>query len=160
MRCPLSARPGRRPAGRGAHRDGHAVGRPGTRGGRDAGGPGKEHLHQRGGRNNLFLAISPPSMSYFTRGTLFPTATVFGGKVRATAAVHPSPTPSGVSQDAVVQISEEPRELPLPGQSERGRAGKGVDVSLALDLMRATYQRQYETATIVSQDWDFGPELR
>ena len=44
------ARSGRRPAGRGPHRDGHAVSRPGTRGGRGAGGPGKEHLHQRRGQ--------------------------------------------------------------------------------------------------------------
>ena len=29
----------------------------------------------------LFRAISPPSMSYFTRRTLFATDTVFGGKV-------------------------------------------------------------------------------
>ena len=37
---------------------------------------------------------------------------------------------------------------------------KGVDVSLALDLVRATYDRQYEAAIIVSQDWDFGPAVR
>ena len=37
---------------------------------------------------------------------------------------------------------------------------KGVDVSLALDLVRATYERQYEAAIIVSQDWDFGPAVR
>jgi len=47
----------------------------------------------------------------------------------------------------------------------RGRVGgggqeKGVDVSLALDLVRATYERRYESAIIVSQDWDFGPAVR
>ena len=35
-----------------------------------------------------------------------------------------------------------------------------MDVSLALDLVRATYERQYEVAIIVSQDWDFGPAVR
>ena len=35
-----------------------------------------------------------------------------------------------------------------------------MDVSLALDLVRATYDREYETAIIVSQDWDFGPAVR
>ena len=35
-----------------------------------------------------------------------------------------------------------------------------MDVSLALDLVRATYERQYEAAIIVSQDWDFGPAVR
>ena len=46
----------------------------------------------------------------------------------------------------------------------RGRVNaggeKGVDVSLALDLVRATYDRQYEAAIIVSQDSDFGPAVR
>ncbi len=36
-----------RPAGRGAHRDRHAVGRPGADGRDRAGGPGAEHVHQR-----------------------------------------------------------------------------------------------------------------
>ena len=35
-----------------------------------------------------------------------------------------------------------------------------MDVSLALDLVRATYERLYETDIIVSQDWDFGPAVR
>ena len=47
-------------------------------------------------------------------------------------------------------------------QIYRGRinnAGKekGVDVQLALDLIRATYQQQYDVAIIVSQDNDFAP---
>ena len=37
---------------------------------------------------------------------------------------------------------------------------KGVDVSLAVDLVRATYERRYEAATLVSQDSDFGPAVR
>jgi hypothetical protein len=37
---------------------------------------------------------------------------------------------------------------------------KGVDVSLAIDLVRLTYEKQYEVAIIVSQDWDFGPAIR
>lgn len=37
---------------------------------------------------------------------------------------------------------------------------KGVDVSLALDLIQATYEQRYETVVIVSQDSDFGPAVR
>ena len=36
---------------------------------------------------------------------------------------------------------------------------KGVDVSLALDLVRATYEQRYDAAIIVSQDADFGPAV-
>ena len=46
------------------------------------------------------------------------------------------------------------------GRVSAGGQEKGVDVSLALDLVRATYDRQYEAAIIVSQDWDFGPAVR
>ena len=46
------------------------------------------------------------------------------------------------------------------GRVNAGGQEKGVDVSLALDLVRATYERQYEAAIIVSQDWDFGPAVR
>ena len=35
-----------------------------------------------------------------------------------------------------------------------------MDVSLALDLVRATFDRSYEAAIIVSQDWDLGPAVR
>ena len=42
------------------------------------------------------------------------------------------------------------------GTVNAGGQEKGVDVSLALDLVRATYDRRYEVAIIVSQDWDFG----
>ena len=46
----------------------------------------------------------------------------------------------------------------------RGRVGaegqeKGVDVSLAIDMVRATYEKSYEAVIIVSQDWDFGPAV-
>ena len=37
---------------------------------------------------------------------------------------------------------------------------KGVDVSLAIDLVQATHEQQYEAAIIVSQDSDFGPAVR
>ena len=37
---------------------------------------------------------------------------------------------------------------------------KGVDVSIAVDLIRLTYEQLYEVAIIVSQDWDFGPAVR
>ena len=46
------------------------------------------------------------------------------------------------------------------GRVNAGGQEKGVDVSLALDLVRATYDRQYEAAIIVSHDWDFGPAVR
>ena len=46
------------------------------------------------------------------------------------------------------------------GRVSAGGQEKGVDVSLALDLVRATYEQQYEAAIIVSQDWDFGPAVR
>ena len=37
---------------------------------------------------------------------------------------------------------------------------KGVDVSLAIDLVRLTYEQAYDVAVIVSQDWDFGPAVK
>lgn len=37
---------------------------------------------------------------------------------------------------------------------------KGVDVSIAIDLIQLTYEKKYEVAIIVSQDWDFGPAVR
>jgi uncharacterized LabA/DUF88 family protein len=37
---------------------------------------------------------------------------------------------------------------------------KGVDVRLAIDLVRLTYEEKYEVAIIVSQDWDFGEAIR
>ena len=46
------------------------------------------------------------------------------------------------------------------GRVSAGGQEKGVDVSLALDLVRATYDRLCEAAIIVSQDWDFGPAVR
>ena len=46
------------------------------------------------------------------------------------------------------------------GRVNAGGQEKGVDVSLALDLVRATYDQSYEAAIIVSQDWDFGPAVR
>ena len=36
---------------------------------------------------------------------------------------------------------------------------KGVDVSLAIDLIQATYEKRYEVAIIVSKDSDFGPAV-
>ena len=45
----------------------------------------------------------------------------------------------------------------------RGRVSngqeKGTDVSLAIDLIRATYEKRYEVAIIVSKDSDFGPAV-
>ncbi len=46
------------------------------------------------------------------------------------------------------------------GRVNTGGQEKGVDVTLALDLVRLTYERRYDLAIIVSQDWDFGPAVR
>ena len=45
------------------------------------------------------------------------------------------------------------------GRVSAGRQEKGVDVSLALDLVEATHEQRYEAAIIVSQDSDFGPAV-
>lgn len=45
------------------------------------------------------------------------------------------------------------------GRVSRGRQEKGVDVSLAIDLVQATHERRYQVAIIVSQDSDFGPAV-
>ena len=45
------------------------------------------------------------------------------------------------------------------GKVNSGGQEKGVDVSLALDLVEATYEQRYEVAIIVSQDSDFGPAV-
>ncbi len=37
---------------------------------------------------------------------------------------------------------------------------KGVDVKLAIDLIRLTYEQQYEVAIVLSQDRDFEPAIR
>ncbi len=46
------------------------------------------------------------------------------------------------------------------GRINSGGQEKGVDVSLALDLVEATHEQRYEVAIIVSQDADFGPAVR
>ena len=46
------------------------------------------------------------------------------------------------------------------GTVNRWGQEKGVDVSLAVDLVRATYEKQYDAAIIISQDSDFGPAVR
>lgn len=46
------------------------------------------------------------------------------------------------------------------GRVSSGRQEKGVDVSLALDLVQATHERRYDAAIVVSQDADFGPAVR
>ena len=46
------------------------------------------------------------------------------------------------------------------GRVNSGGQEKGVDVSLAIDLVQATHERRYDAAIIVSQDWDFGPAVR
>ena len=46
------------------------------------------------------------------------------------------------------------------GRVNSGGQEKGVDVSLALDLIQATHERRYDAAILVSQDWDLGPAVR
>ena len=45
------------------------------------------------------------------------------------------------------------------GRVNPGGQEKGVDVSLAVDLVQATHELRYDVAIIVSQDWDFGPAV-
>ena len=45
------------------------------------------------------------------------------------------------------------------GRVSSSRQEKGVDVSLSLDLVKATNERRYEVAIIVSRDSDFGPAV-
>lgn len=46
------------------------------------------------------------------------------------------------------------------GRINPGGQEKGVDVSIAIDLIRFTYEQDYEVATIVSCDGDYGPAVR
>ena len=46
------------------------------------------------------------------------------------------------------------------GRINAAEREKGVDVSIAIDLIKLTYEQQYDVAIIVSQDWDFGPAVR
>ena len=46
------------------------------------------------------------------------------------------------------------------GRVNSGGQEKGAGASLAVDLVRATYERRYEAAIVAGQDWDFGPAVR
>lgn len=46
------------------------------------------------------------------------------------------------------------------GRVNPGGQEKGVDISIAVDLVERTYDQTYDVAIIVSQDWDFGPAIR
>jgi len=46
------------------------------------------------------------------------------------------------------------------GKVNQGGQEKGVDVSIAIDLVQATHERRYDVAIIVSQDSDFGPAVK
>ncbi|MBI4574269.1 MAG: NYN domain-containing protein [candidate division NC10 bacterium] len=46
------------------------------------------------------------------------------------------------------------------GRVNPGGQEKGVDVSMAIDLVNLTYEQRYEVAILVSQDWDFGPAVK
>ena len=45
------------------------------------------------------------------------------------------------------------------GRVDRFGNEKGVDVSLAIDLVHATHEQRYDVAIIVSQDTDFAPAV-
>ena len=45
------------------------------------------------------------------------------------------------------------------GRVNSAEQEKGVDVRIAIDLVRFTYEQKYDVAMIVSQDWDFGPAV-
>jgi len=45
------------------------------------------------------------------------------------------------------------------GRINPGGQEKGVDVTLAVDLVELTYDGKYDAAIIVSQDWDFGSAI-
>ena len=46
------------------------------------------------------------------------------------------------------------------GRINPGGQEKGVDVTLAVDLVEFAYDQTYDVAIIVSQDWDFGSAVR
>lgn len=46
------------------------------------------------------------------------------------------------------------------GRINPGGQEKGVDVSIAIDLIRFTYEQAYDVAIIVSSDGDFGPAVK
>ncbi|HVR07445.1 MAG TPA: NYN domain-containing protein [Thermoanaerobaculia bacterium] len=46
------------------------------------------------------------------------------------------------------------------GHINPGGQEKGVDVSIAVDLVRLTYQDAYDVAIVVSADWDLAPAIK
>ena len=46
------------------------------------------------------------------------------------------------------------------GRINPGGQEKGVDVSIAIDLVRFTYEQRYDVAIIISQDSDFEPAVQ
>lgn len=46
------------------------------------------------------------------------------------------------------------------GRVNPGNQEKGVDVSISVDLIQLTYEKSYDVAILVSQDWDFGPAVK
>jgi len=46
------------------------------------------------------------------------------------------------------------------GRINSGGQEKGVDVSIAIDLIRLTYEKAYEVAILISGDHDLGPAVK
>lgn len=46
------------------------------------------------------------------------------------------------------------------GHINPGGQEKGVDVSIAVDLLHLTYRDAFDVAIVVSADWDLGPAIR
>ena len=46
------------------------------------------------------------------------------------------------------------------GRLNPGGQEKGVDVSIAIDLVSLTYEKAYDVAILVSSDWDLGPAVK
>jgi len=46
------------------------------------------------------------------------------------------------------------------GKVNQGGQEKGVDVNISIDLVELTYDKKYDVAIIVSQDWDFGGAIK
>ena len=68
------------------------------------------------------------------------------------------PTLNGFWENKLKHLESQGVEV-YRGRVNSGGQEKGVDVSIALDLIRATYEKRFDVSIIVSQDSDFGPAV-